>query len=184
MNASSLSRLRRDDTFLLLIDVQERLVPVMHDGEPTVANCALLAAAAQHLQLPIIVTEQYPKMLGPTVAAIREAAPFEAISKLRFSACTPETMAAIEATGRQTALVCGIEAHVCVLQSTLDLVERGYTVFAALDAITSRREENKKIAWERMRGAGVLPASVEMALFELLVEAGTPDFKALLRLIK
>jgi nicotinamidase-related amidase len=179
-----LPRLRRDDTLLLLIDVQERLVPTIHNHEQVVANCATLAAAASHLQLPIIATEQYPEKLGATVSAITEAAPLSPISKMKFSACTDQTLQAITATNRKTALVCGIEAHVCVLQSTLDLIENGFTVFVALDAVSSRREENKQSAWERMRAAGVLAASTESAIFELLREAGTPDFKAMLRLIK
>ena len=140
---------------------------------------------ARELRLPMVVTEQYPEKLGVTINSVREAAGFPAaIGKLRFSACTEQTLAAIESSGRKTVLLCGVEAHVCVLQTALDLRERGYQVFAARDALSSRTPENAQIGWERMQSAGVLPTSTESALFELLEEAGTPDFKAILPLIK
>ena len=182
---AGLPRLRRADTLLLIVDVQEKLMPVIHQAERVEANCAVLAKAARELRLPMVVTEQYPEKLGATAGSVREAAGFPtAIGKLRFSACTEQTLAAIESSGRKTVLLCGVEAHVCVLQTALDLRERGYQVFAARDALSSRTPENAQIGWERMQSAGVLPTSTESALFELLEEAGTPDFKAILPLIK
>lgn len=182
---SELPRLRRADTLLLIVDVQEKLMPVIHQAERVEANCAVLAKAARELRLPLVLTEQYPEKLGATAGSVREAAGFPAaIGKLRFSACTEHTLAAIESSGRKTVLLCGVEAHVCVLQTALDLRERGYQVFAVRDALSSRTPENAQIGWDRMQSAGVLPTSTESALFELLEEAGTPDFKAILPLIK
>lgn len=178
-------RLRRNDTLLLIVDVQEKLIPVIHQGERVEANCAVLARAARELRVPFIVTEQYPEKLGATTNAVREAAGFPpAIGKLLFSACTPQTLSAIESSGRKTVLLCGVEAHVCVLQTALDLRARGYDVFAARDALSSRTPENAQIGWERMLQAGAVPTSTESAIFELLEEAGTPEFKAVLPLIK
>jgi nicotinamidase-related amidase len=181
----SLSRLQAGDTVLLVVDVQEKFLPVIHEFERVEKNCALLLRVAKQLQIPVIITEQYPERLGSTLPSLRSLAP-EAplISKLRFSACVASTLSALEATGRKTVLLCGIEAHVCVLQTALDLAEREYSVFAARDAISSRTPENAQIGWERMMRAGVLPTSTESATFELLQEAGTPDFKALLSWIK
>ena len=180
-----LTRLRRDDTLLLIVDVQERLVPAMFEAERVVRHCGILAAAARRLNLPVVITEQNPQKLGPTVAPILSAAgPSAPLAKKLFSACTDETCAAIEKTNRSTILLCGIEAHVCVLQSALDLIERGFTVFVVQDAIASRQESNRKIGWERMMRSGAVPTSTESAIFELLREAGTDDFRALLPLIK
>ncbi len=180
----SLPRLRRDDTLLLIVDVQERLVPAMHDAENVVQNCALLARAARQMKLPIVVTEQYPQRLGATLPAIAEHCSSAAHAKMLFSACIDEVSEVLRESGRQTVLLCGIEAHVCVLQSALDLLDAGYTVFVVRDAISSRTPQNAEIGWARMISAGCLPTSTESAIFELLREAGTPDFKALLPFIK
>ena len=180
-----LSRLRREETVLLVIDVQEKLLPVMLEAERVARNCALLITAARRLDLPVIVTEQYPARLGATVGPLREAlGEFTPIEKLRFSALVPPVQALLEGSGRRTILLAGIEGHVCVLQTALDLLEAGYTVFGASDAISSRQAWNRASGWERMRSAGAVPASTESAIFELLGEAGTPDFKALQPLIK
>jgi nicotinamidase-related amidase len=181
----SVTRLLQDNTALLIVDVQERLVPAMFEAERVVRHCATLATAARQLGLPILITEQNPARLGPTVTPVLGAAgPSAPVSKMLFSACTSETCEVLDANKRSTILLCGIEAHVCVLQSALDLIERGYTVFVAHDAIASHQDSNRKIGWERMMRAGALPTSTESAIFELLREAGTADFRALLPLIK
>jgi nicotinamidase-related amidase len=181
-------RLRRDDTLLLIVDVQERLVPAMHQSERFVERCVLLARAAAQLQLPVVVTEQNPQRLGSTLPLLNEvlgqATPQVPIIKMQFSACTPSTWEALRATRCGNVLICGDEAHVCVLQTVLDLLEQDFTVFVAHDAIASRRDEDKALAVERMKAAGAIATSVESAVFELLGEAGTPDFKALLPYIK
>jgi nicotinamidase-related amidase len=177
--------LRREDTVLLIVDVQERLVPAMHNPQHYVERCTLLARATAQLQLPVIVTEQNPERLGSTLPELSEVlGTIAPITKMLFSACTPETREALRATGRGSVLVCGAEAHVCVLQTVLDLLEQDYTVFVAHDAIASRRDDDKQIGWERMKAAGAIGTSAESAVFELLGEAGTPEFKALLPYLK
>lgn len=189
MNSSgqvqSISRLRTADTLLLIVDVQERLLPVIFEADRVVRQCTLLARAAAQLHIPIVVTEQYPERLGPTDPAVLEAAAgAPVLAKMLFSACTPAVQAAITALGRRSIIVCGIEAHVCALQTVLDLREAGYEVFVPYDAISSRTADNRLVGWERMRQAGAVTTSTESAIFELLREAGTPDFKALLPYLK
>lgn len=179
------SRLRREDTVLLVVDLQEKFLPVVHEFDRVQKNASLLLRVAKQLQMPIIFTEQYPEKLGRTRPELLEIAPeAPVIPKLLFSACTERTLQAIEQSGRKTVLVCGIEAHICMLQTTLDLRERGYHVFVPRDAISSRTPQNVEAGWQRMMQAGVLSTSAESATYELLVEAGTPDFKALLPFIK
>ncbi len=186
--SDSISRLRREDTLLLIVDVQERLLPTMFEAERVARYGALLARAARRLEIPVVVTEQYPEKLGPTVEPLREAmGEFTPIAKILFSACTEETMqtlSALRESGRTAVLLCGLETHVCVTQTALDLREAGFSVFVAQDAVSSRYESDKKAGLERMRGAGAVLCSTEMAVFELLREAGTPDFKVLLPFIK
>lgn len=181
----TISRLRAEATILILVDVQEKLLPAMHEAARVERNCALLLRAASQLQIPVLITEQYPARLGSTLPALLELAPdAPVIAKIRFSACVEETRAALEKTHRKTVLLCGIEAHVCILQTALDLVQDEYAVFAARDAMGSRTKENWKLGWERMMRSGVLPTSAESAIYELLQEAGTENFKALLPFIK
>ena len=181
----SLPRLKRQNTLLLIVDVQERLMPAIHNAASVEKNCALLARAALQLGIPVLITEQNPARLGSTLPALMKIPPEnQPIPKMRFSACVPSTLDAIKATGRDTILICGVESHVCVLQTALDLRQAEYSVFAARDAIASRTIENAQIGWERMMRAGVLPTSTESAIFEWLEEAATPDFKALLPFLK
>jgi nicotinamidase-related amidase len=178
-------RLQREDVLLLIVDVQQRLMPVIAETERVEKNCELLAQAARQLNIPIYITEQNPRHLGKTSDRLREAAAdAPVLEKMSFSACTESVLRAIESSGRQTILMCGVEGHVCVLQTALDLREKNFTVFAARDAISSRTVANAEVGWQRMMGAGVLPTSAESAIFELLREAGTPEFRALLPLLK
>lgn len=185
MPTSSLPRLRRDDSVLFIVDVQEKLVPVLHEPETLIRNCVTLAKAASILGIPVVITEQNPYRLGPTVEPLRDAvADTQPYSKMLFSAIIPEVKAQLEQLGKRTVLLCGCETHVCVLQTSLDLLELGYTVFTPRDAVSSRTPANLEIGWDRMRLSGVLPTSAESALFEWLVTAGTNDFRSLLPLIK
>ena len=182
-------RLRRPDTILLLVDVQDRLLPAMPDAGNLVARCVLLARMARELEIPIIITEQNPTRLGATCEALRQVCDEEnraanTIAKMQFSAVTAETAQIIEKSQRPTILLCGIEAHVCVLQSALDLRERSHNVFLAVDAIASRREIDKTIALERMKAVGVTLCTAESAVFELLGSAEHAAFKTLLPFIK
>ena len=183
--STHISRLRPEDALLLVVDVQERLLPAMFEAERISRHVSLLARAAKQLDLPVVVTEQYPQKLGKTVAPIVDLlenhTPF---SKTLFSACTPDMMQKLQSQSRRSIILCGLEAHVCVLQTALDLVENGYTVFLPQDAVSSRYESDKRAGLERMKSIGAVGCSTEMIVFELLREAGTPDFKALLPFIK
>jgi nicotinamidase-related amidase len=172
---------------LLLVDIQERLLPAMATPEQVVAKSQILMQAAQSLGLPIAVSEQYPKGLGHTVAELQsnDAATFE---KLTFSCWRDDALKKhfinLHEKGRPLVVVAGIEAHVCVLQTCIDMSNAGFGVFAVADAMSSRKPESATLAFERMRAAGVEVINTEMALFELLERAGTPEFKTLSGLIK
>ena len=177
-------RLTRDGCLLLVVDVQTRLLPAMHEAQRVERNIETLCKIARHFQIPVVVTEQNPAKIGGTVDSVAAAlGEFSPIEKLRFSSF-PDARAQIEATNRQTVLLCGLESHVCVTQTALDLLEAGFTVCVAFDAISSRQPHNHQIGWERMKLAGALPTSTESAIFELLGEAGTDDFRAILPLVK
>lgn len=179
-----ISRLTSDNCFLLIVDVQTRLLPEMWEAERIERNIAILGGVARRLEIPVVVTEQNPARIGATTAGIAAAlGDFEPVAKMRFSAL-PDASSAIEATGRRTAILCGLEAHICITQTTLDLIEAGYTVFAVYDAISSRQENNRRVGWERMKAVGCVPSSTESAVFELLTTAASPQFKAILPLIK
>lgn len=179
--------LRRERTGLILVDVQEGFRPVIDRFDATVAACGLLAEGFGVLGGPVVVSEQYPKGLGSTVEEVAGRLPEGAapVEKLRFSACGVEGIdAAIAAAGCEAWVVAGIEAHVCVNQTVLDLLERGHDVHVAADATSSRDPENKRLALERMALAGAHVTSSEMALFEMLEEAGTAEFKAISKLVR
>lgn len=171
---------------LLVIDFQERLLPAMSEPQRVAQNAARLIQGAALLNLPIWVTEQYRKGLGPTVPEIASLINgFSPFQKLDFSACgAAGWLDALRARQVTDVLLCGIEAHVCVSQTALDLLDEGFRVFVAADAISSRTPENHRIGTERMRDAGAVIVSTEMALLEWLQRAGTEQFKKLLPLIK
>lgn len=178
------ARLHRESTLLMIVDVQTRLMPVIHEAERVEQNAVLLAQAANELKIPVLITEQNPRHLGQTIEPLRPFAPETPMEKMRFSACTDSVNAAIAASERKTILLCGVEAHVCVLQTALDLLRQEYSVFVARDAISSRTPQNAEIGWQRMLRAGAVPTSAESAVFELLEEAGTAEFRTMLRLVK
>lgn len=187
MNPDSTSlTLTPEQTALLIIDVQEKLLPAIFQRERVERNAATLIRAARVLNIPVVVTEQYPAGLGPTAGPLRAVlgdAPV--IEKMTFSIFgEPEFVDALGGLHRRTLLVAGIEAHVCVTQSVLDALTAGYTVHVAADATSSRTEANLRFGLDRMRTAGAVVSCTEMALFELLRVAGTPAFKEVLKLIK
>jgi len=173
--------LDRDRTALLLVDVQEAFRPAVGEFDTVARNAGILAQAARELGLPVIVTEQYPKGLGETVPEVAEH--LDGVSrhpKTVFSAARAE---GFDLQGRDQALVCGIEAHVCVEQTVQDLLDRDVEVHVAADAVTSRTALNRRLGVEKMERSGAWITSTEMALFELLGEAGTPEFKAVQKLV-
>jgi len=178
--------LDRDNTILLVVDIQERLAAAMAERERVVANTGHLIAAAKLLGVPVLHTEQYPKGLGPTVPELRAALdPAAPVEKMTFDCCgEPAFTPALEQTGRSTVIVCGMEAHVCVLQTVLSLLGSGLSVHLVADAVCSRNPENARVALELLRDAGAVITCTETALFQLLVRAGTPEFKAIQARIK
>lgn len=176
-----LSRLDEHHTALLVIDIQKKLLPHIHDAPSILRRAARLIDGFHNLHLPILVTEQYPQGLGPTVPQLakRLATAACAVEKLRFSACVEPIVEYLRTHGIKSVVVCGIEAHVCVMQTVLDLLERGYTTALVLDAVGSRRQLDAAAAEQRMIRAGALPATVESVLFELAREAQGERFKAI-----
>ena len=177
-----------DRAFVLVIDVQEKLLPMIRRHERVVAAGLKLLDGARVFELPVIATEQYPKGIGPTEATIRGRladAGASVLEKSTFSAWTePAVRDAIIGLDRTQAVVVGIEAHVCVQQTVLDLVSRDYDVFVCADAVGSRGRMDYKRALERMRQEGAWVTTVESVLFEWCHRCDTPRFKAMIEVIK
>lgn len=171
--------LDRDRTALVVIDVQEGFRPAVQRFERVAANAGKLVQAARILELPVVVTEQYPKGLGPTAPEVGLDGE-EPLEKVCFAASEAD---GFDLQGRDQALLCGIEAHVCVLQTALRLLP-DVEVHVARDAVTSRRRQDRDVGIRRMERAGAVITSVETALFELLGRAGTPEFKEVQALVK
>lgn len=182
----ALPRFSIDSTALLVVDVQEKLVPAMHDPDRIVRQVGRMIDGANALQLPVLVTEQYRKGLGATTAALAPRLENAVCNheKLKFSACTEPVRDELSSRGIRSVIVCGIEAHVCVLQTCLDLAESGYLVGLTVDAIMSRRPVDAETAVQRMLQVGVIPTTVESVLLEMVHEAGTDRFRAILPIIK
>jgi nicotinamidase-related amidase len=168
------------------VDLQEKLLPAIFERERVIESCRRLMAGAAILDVPVLTTEQYRKGLGETTPEVANAIQgFAPMEKMAFSACgAPGFGDALKAKNVSSVVLCGIEAHVCVLQTCLDLVEQGLAVFVAADAVSSRTTENCRLGVQRMRDAGATIVSTEMVLFELLEKAGGEQFKKILSLIK
>ncbi len=192
MNAGSTLAIEPADAALLVIDIQQRLAQVM-PGELVARlerNVAILAELARRFELPVVLTRQYPKGLGDTITAVREALEplgeaLHSYDKIEFSACeAPAFEDAWSKLGRRTWLVVGMETHVCVYQSVRQLCQRGASVHVLADAVCSRTRENHTIGLELMRRAGAFVSATEVACFDVLRRADSEHFKALSRLIK
>lgn len=178
-------RLSAQGSVLLIVDVQDKLLGAMPDAAALVRDVAFLANAARLLEVPVVATEQYPKGLGPTTAALTPLLGVPAVAKVSFSClgCEPfKELLAI--TGRKDVVLVGIEAHVCVLQTALDLIEAGYTVYLPTDACDSRRASDKQVALRRLERAGVILTTAETTVFEWLRGADHQSFKAVSQLVK
>lgn len=174
---------------LVVIDMQEPFLAVMHDRERLIANVSLLVETAVALGIPVVPTTQYAERMGGVVPEItelyRDFAVAKSTDKMCFSCAGADGfLEGLAALGRRQVLLCGVETHICVSQTALDLVHQGYQVHVAADAVSSRTLEKHKLGMERMRDSGVLPCAAEAAVYELLREAGTPAFKSLLPRIK
>lgn len=179
-------RLLIDHTQAVLIDVQEKLTPHISDHETVVANIAKLIKGLQVLGVPMVACEQYPKGLGHTIPSLKVLLDDVPIyEKVSFSACDDKsTFHAIKSGGRPYVIVFGIETHVCVLQTVMDLLDDGFVPVVVVDAVGSRHVANKDIALTRMANAGAVLVSVEMVLFELCRDAKNPVFKEISHLVK
>jgi nicotinamidase-related amidase len=182
--------MQRDRSQLLIVDLQEKVAPPVHNIDSVIATCARLVQIANRLEVPVTVSEHYAKGLGPTVAAVRDAlnAEAEILPKISFSCLRdPALHARFDALrdhGRGQVVVAGIEAHVCVGQTALDLIADGYEVYMIADATSSRSPLSRELSLQRVRQAGAYIADSEMVMFEWLEQAGTPEFKDLLGLLK
>ncbi|MEW8973799.1 MAG: hydrolase [Tissierellaceae bacterium] len=177
--------LNREDVVLLVIDIQERLVPVMKYKDQVIYNTQILLEEAKLMNIPIIVTEQYPKGLGGTVEELRKSLEHaEIFPKNSFTAYIDEVKSALESTGRKKVIIVGMETHICVYQTTRDLIDAGYTVHIVRDAVASRTKENFLNGLNLMKSMGAIINNTETIVFDLLKKAGTPEFKTMSKLIK
>ncbi|MGB8933166.1 MAG: isochorismatase family protein [Anaeromyxobacteraceae bacterium] len=180
-------KLDRTRAAVLIIDVQERLVPAI---EPVALARVLkyskaLVGTAREMGIPVIGTEQYPKGLGPMVKEISELLPSPSLTKMTFSCTADDGIArALAATGRKQVIVAGMETHVCVFQTVRDLVAAGYEVHVCADAVASRSEEHRRVGIDLAREVGAIVTTAETAIFDLLHQAGTPEFKKVSPLVR
>jgi nicotinamidase-related amidase len=176
-------KLDRERAALILVDLQEAFRKAVPDFGAVAAAAGTLAEGAASLGIPVIVTEQYPQGLGRTVPEVAERLPegTEPLEKVRFSAAEAD---GFDLVGRGQAIVCGVEAHVCVNQTVLDLLDRGVEVHLATDAVGSRTEQNRSLGIHKAEQAGAVLTSVETALFELLRGSDAPEFKQVQGLVK
>lgn len=171
--------LTADQSLLLLIDLQKKLAPAIHNNAELEQHCRWLVEVARELAVPILATEQYPQGLGVTLPSLLSLLKSEEIlEKIHFSAYRePHLQAALADSGRRQIVLCGTEAHVCVLQTALDLISAGYQVFVVAEACGSRRDSDKQLALRRLQQAGAVIVSREMVAFEWLQQAGTAQFR-------
>ncbi len=181
-------RLAPERTLLVVVDVQERLAAAMGRRSQVVKAIAVLLRLARLAGMPAVVTQQYTRGLGPTVPELAPELGTDPVEKITFSCCGEEAfnrrLDALRAAGRDTVLLCGMETHVCVLQTALDLLERGFAVRLPWDAVCSRRDEDRDRALDLLARAGVMVTSSETEAFFALGRAGTPEFKEISALVR
>ncbi len=172
-----------NNSILVIIDIQEKLVKAASNGEKTIINTSKISQAAQILSIPVIITEQYPKGLGATVESITGSDAF-IMEKSSFSAFKePEFEQKINSLNRKQVILCGIETHICVLQTAIDLYKNGYEVYVLKDCVSSRSEEEQNSGLELLKQYGIKVITVEIALFQWLKSSKHPQFKDIQKLI-
>ena len=177
--------LQANNTVCIIIDIQERLTPVLHDAQAFIANSGILLQGLQALEIPLLLTEQYPKGLGSTLAEIKQyLIDIPVIEKTRFSAWVAEVEAFIREKQAQNVILIGAEAHVCMLQTVLDLRANGLAVYIPFECTASRNPLNRDNAFQQMREAGATVSNIESLLFMLLQDAKHPTFKMISKLIQ
>jgi nicotinamidase-related amidase len=179
-------RIIREESIGLIIDIQERLFPFIHENELVLKNTSTLIKGLQAVGIPILVTQQYTKGLGSTLQPLKDALGTEEyIEKMAFSCCDDNGfMAELKKLNRRFVIVAGIESHVCVLQTVIDLLESDFQPVVVEDCISSRNLNDKLIAVARMRSEGAIITTYESLLFEVLRYSGTPEFKEISKLVK
>jgi hypothetical protein len=179
-------RILASETVALTIDIQEKLFPHIDNHNSLQTNCEILLSGLNVLNIPIVVTEQYPKGLGPTIKSIKSLIKdFKPIEKLSFSCCGEQRfLDALHDYGKRNVIIFGIETHVCVLQTVMDLIERGYHPVIIEDCVSSRKPSDREIALKRMAREGVIITTYESILFELCEVAGTDEFRQISKLVK
>ena len=181
----SLPRISALDCSLLVIDIQEKLLVAMPDAPTLLRDVGFLMDAAKLVQVPLLGTEQYPKGLGPTAAEIARRLPGELPAKVAFSSCgAPGVLADLRSTGRKKVVLVGMETHVCILHTALDLIADGFEVFLPVDGLQSRFRLDHDTALRRLERAGATLTTVETTAFEWLGGADHPQFKAVSKLIR
>lgn len=178
--------LQKEKAVLVVVDMQDALLKVIHENDLVTENCAKLVQCANVFEVPVLVTLQYQARLGDVTEGIAtHLAHDDATDKMTFSCCGSQGFVSeLQKTGKEQVILCGIETHVCVNQTAHDLLAAGYSVHIVSDAVSSRTPENKLVGLEKMRDSGCVIASTEMAVFELTKEAGTERFKEILPLVK
>jgi nicotinamidase-related amidase len=179
-------RVQKENTAGLVIDIQERLYPHIYENEAVARNTGILIEGLKVLGLPVLVTQQYTRGLGPTIPGLLESIRgFPLIEKTAFSCCDePDFIRALDETHKRFILIAGIESHVCVLQTVIDLVERGFQPVLVEDCVSSRKANDKKTSLHRMLHEGAIVTSHESILFELCRFSGTDEFKKISKLVK
>ena len=178
--------MKAEGACLMIVDVQQRLLSAMDAPRAVLSGCSLMMKAAGVMDVPMLITEQYPEGLGPTVETLAELAPEDAFfSKLHFSsAANTAIKGKIDTLNAKQIVIAGIEAHVCVLQTTIEFLEAGYACFVVGDATSSRKAANHAAGLARLREVGAEIVTSEMVVFEWLEKAGTPQFREMSRLLK
>ena len=179
-------RILTENTLALVIDYQERLLPHIHENHQLLENTILLIKGLKTLEIPLLVTEQYRKGLGMTTSEISDLfSCFNPMEKVSFSCLDDRVFyKTLADNGKKNVVICGIEAHVCVLQTAIDLIENDYVPVVVADCISSRKLQDKQTAINRMRQAGAIITSYESILFELCRVAGTGQFREISKLVK
>ncbi len=179
-------RITKENTTGLIIDIQERLFPVMYEKEKLLKNCQILISGLKELSVPIVVSQQYTKGLGETLPEIKSLIPdFDFSEKRDFSCCDEQAlMDKLKEVRAQNVIICGIESHVCVLQTAIDLKDVGLNPVVVMDCVSSRTKENIELAKERLRFEGIMMTSYESILFELTRSSGAPEFRTISKLVK
>ncbi len=179
-------RMTPDQSALFIIDVQENLLSDIHESKQMVQRCSFMTQVANHLELPILITEQVKRVFGPTHSDIASHLPDTTVvhEKSRFSGCIDPIIAELDTLNRPNILLVGMEAHICIMQTTLDLIDRGYNVFLVTDAISNGEPDQLEPAFRRMEQAGAVPTGAVSAAYELMADAKHPAFKTCLNLVK